>query len=56
MPSNSSRRRDGPDLRHVYHALVDRAALRGGEWLYVSGAGGGVGTAAVDLAKALGAR
>ncbi|HEY0393678.1 MAG TPA: NADPH:quinone oxidoreductase family protein [Candidatus Elarobacter sp.] len=37
----------------VYHALVDRAALRGGEWLYVSGAGGGVGTAACDLAKAL---
>ena len=39
----------------AYHALVDRAALRAGEWLYVSGAGGGVGTAAVDLAKALGA-
>jgi NADPH2:quinone reductase len=37
----------------VYHALVDRAALHGGEWLYVSGAGGGVGTAACDLAKAL---
>ena len=40
----------------AYHALVDRARLREGEWLYVSGAGGGVGTAAVDLAKALGAR
>ena len=40
----------------AYHALVDRAALRADEWLYVSGAGGGVGTAAVDLAKALGAR
>jgi len=39
----------------TYHALVDRAALRAGEWLYVSGAGGGVGTASVDLAKALGA-
>jgi NADPH2:quinone reductase len=37
----------------VYHALVDRAALHGGEWLYVSGAGGGVGTAACDLAKGL---
>ena len=37
----------------AYHALVDRAALHGGEWLYVSGAGGGVGTASVDLAKAL---
>jgi len=39
----------------VYHALVDRAKLRPGEWLYVSGAGGGVGTAAIRLAKALGA-
>ncbi len=39
----------------AYHALVDRAALRVGQWLYVSGAGGGVGTASVDLAKALGA-
>ena len=39
----------------AYHALVDRAALRAGEWLYVSGAGGGVGTASVDLAHALGA-
>src|ERR1700694_836886 len=29
----------------AYHALVDRAALRGGEWLYVSGAGGGGGVA-----------
>jgi NADPH2:quinone reductase len=40
----------------VYHALVDRARLGAGEWLYVSGAGGGVGTAAVDLGKALGAQ
>jgi NADPH2:quinone reductase len=40
----------------VYHALVDRARLREDEWLYVSGAGGGIGTASVDLAKALGAR
>ncbi len=39
----------------AYHALADRAALKPGEWLYVSGAGGGVGTAAVDLAKAFGA-
>jgi NADPH2:quinone reductase len=37
----------------AYHALVDRAALHGGEWLYVSGAGGGVGTASIDLANAL---
>lgn len=40
----------------AYHALVDRARLHEDEWLYVSGAGGGVGTASVDLAKALGAR
>ena len=39
----------------AYHALVDRAMLSAGERLYVSGAGGGVGTAAIDLAKALGA-
>jgi NADPH2:quinone reductase len=39
----------------AYHALADRAALRPGEWLYVSGAGGGVGTASIDLAKAFGA-
>ncbi|MBV8298135.1 MAG: NADPH:quinone oxidoreductase family protein [Candidatus Eremiobacteraeota bacterium] len=39
----------------AYHALADRAALKPGEWLYVSGAGGGVGTASVDLAKAFGA-
>ncbi|HEX3465590.1 MAG TPA: NADPH:quinone oxidoreductase family protein [Candidatus Elarobacter sp.] len=37
----------------AYHALVDRAKLHGGEWLFVSGAGGGVGTASCDLAKAL---
>jgi len=40
----------------AYHALVDRAVLRAGEWLFVSGAGGGVGTASVDIAHALGAR
>jgi len=39
----------------AYHALVDRAGIRAGERLYAHGAGGGVGTAAVDLAKALGA-
>ena len=40
----------------AYHGLVDRARLREDEWLYVSGAGGGVGTASIDVAKALGAR
>ncbi|SRR5665213_2567927 len=39
----------------AYHALVDRAVLHVGDKVYVSGAGGGVGTAAIDLAKALGA-
>ncbi len=39
----------------AYHALVDRARLRSGERLLVTGAGGGVGTAAVDIGRALGA-
>lgn len=38
------------------HALEDRAALRAGETLLVLGASGGVGTAAVELGKLLGAR
>ena len=40
----------------TYHALVDRAALRQGETLLVLGAAGGVGIAAVEMGKALGAR
>lgn len=39
-----------------WHALKQRAALRAGETLLVLGAGGGVGTAAVELGKAVGAR
>ncbi len=39
-----------------YHALVDRADLRPGETLLVLGAAGGVGLAAVQIGKALGAR
>lgn len=39
-----------------YHALVQRGRLRAGEWLLVTGAAGGVGLAAVQLGKALGAR
>jgi NADPH2:quinone reductase len=39
-----------------HHALRDRANLRAGETLLVLGAGGGVGLAAVELGKALGAR
>jgi NADPH:quinone reductase len=38
------------------HALRDRAALRAGETLLVLGAAGGVGLAAIDIGKALGAR
>jgi NADPH2:quinone reductase len=38
------------------HALVDRAALAAGETLLVLGAAGGVGLAAVEIGKALGAR
>jgi len=39
-----------------YHALVHRGRLAAGEWLLVTGAGGGMGAAAVQLGKALGAR
>lgn len=39
-----------------YHALVDRAAVQAGESLLVLGAAGGVGLAAVEIGKALGAR
>lgn len=38
------------------HALRDRAALASGETLLVLGAAGGVGLAAVEIGKALGAR
>jgi NADPH2:quinone reductase len=40
----------------AYHALADRAALGQGETLLVLGAAGGVGIAAVEIGKALGAR
>ena len=39
-----------------WHALMDRAALKAGETVLVLGAAGGVGTAAIQLAKAAGAR
>ena len=38
-----------------HHALYDRAQLKAGETLLVLGAAGGVGTAAIQLGKALGA-
>lgn len=39
-----------------HHALIDRAQLRAGETVLVLGAAGGVGTSAVQIAKACGAR
>ena len=39
-----------------YHALKDRAQLKAGETLLVLGASGGVGIAAIQLGKAMGAR
>ena len=38
------------------HALLDRGALQPGETVLVLGAAGGVGTAAIQIAKAVGAR
>ena len=39
-----------------HHALIDRAQLRAGETVLVLGDAGGVGTAAIQIAKAAGAR
>ncbi len=39
-----------------HHAVVDRAQLKAGETMLVLGAAGGVGLAAIDIGKALGAR
>ena len=39
-----------------HHAVVDRAALMAGETMLVLGAAGGVGLAAIEIGKALGAR
>jgi len=50
----------GSVVRHcygtAYYALVERARIAPGETVFVSGAAGGVGLAAVDLARSLGAR
>jgi NADPH2:quinone reductase len=40
----------------MYFALAKRGALRPGETVLVLGSAGGVGTAAVQIAKALGAK
>jgi NADPH:quinone reductase len=39
-----------------HHALIDRAQLKAGETVLILGAAGGVGTAAIQIAKAAGAR
>jgi NADPH2:quinone reductase len=39
-----------------YHGVVDRGGLRAGETMLVLGAAGGVGLAAVEIGKAVGAR
>src|SRR5882757_4888840 len=39
----------------AYHALIDRGRIKPGEVLLVHGAGGGVGLAAVEIGKLLGA-
>ena len=38
------------------HALIQRGQLQPGEWLLVHGASGGVGMAAVEIGKAMGAK
>jgi len=40
----------------THHALIDRGQLKAGETVLILGAAGGVGTAAIQIAKAAGAR
>jgi NADPH2:quinone reductase len=40
----------------THHAMLDRATLKPGETVLVLGAAGGVGTAAIQIARAVGAR
>jgi NADPH2:quinone reductase len=39
----------------AYHALLQRGRMRGGEWVLVHGAAGGIGIAAIQVAKTFGA-
>lgn len=43
-------------FKTAYHSLVRQGRLQAGEWVLINGATGGVGLAAVALAKRLGAR
>ena len=40
----------------AYHALLQRGRMRAGEWVLVHGAAGGIGIAAIQIAKLFGAR
>jgi D-arabinose 1-dehydrogenase-like Zn-dependent alcohol dehydrogenase len=40
----------------AFHGIVDQANVRGGEWVAVYGAGGGMGLSAVQIAAATGAQ
>ncbi|MDQ2764326.1 MAG: NADPH:quinone oxidoreductase family protein [Pseudomonadota bacterium] len=40
----------------AYHALLQRGRMQAGEWLLVHGAAGGIGIAAIQVAKAFGAK
>ncbi len=40
----------------AYHMVATRAMVQSGEWVMVTGAAGGVGTMAVQIAKAMGGR
>ncbi len=40
----------------AFHGVVDQAAVRGGEWVAVHAAGGGMGLSAVQIATAMGAQ
>jgi NADPH2:quinone reductase len=40
----------------AYHALIQRGRLQAGEWVLIHGAAGGIGIAAIQVAKLFGAR
>jgi NADPH2:quinone reductase len=40
----------------AYHALLQRGRMQAGEWVLVHGAAGGIGIAAIQMAKAFGAK